>query len=56
MINKNEEYNTLLNDYYNRRSGIENSFAFRYNGQVEIRVKNLTKKYVKLIEKIKKDE
>ena len=40
-----EEIEKFLTEYYRKRKFIENSFSYKYNGTVEVRVKNLTKKY-----------
>lgn len=44
-----EIINKLLNEYYKKRKSIENSFAFKYDGSVEKRVRNLTTKFSKKI-------
>ena len=41
-----EEIEKILTEYYRKRKVIENSFGYKYQGTVEVRVKNLTKKYV----------
>ena len=48
-MEKEDEIKKLLEKYYNRRLAIENSFAYRYNNQIDIRVKNLTIKYTELL-------
>ena len=49
-----QEIENFLTEYYRKRNVIENSFCYKYQGTVEIRVKNLTKKYVdKITNKIK---
>jgi hypothetical protein len=40
-----DEISKLLKEYYKRRKAIENSFAWRYDGSVEKRVKYLVEKY-----------
>lgn len=35
----------LLEEYYKKRKAIENSFAWKYDGSIVTRVKNLTEKY-----------
>ncbi len=41
-----EEIEKFLTEYYRKRNVIENSFSYKYQGSVEVRVKNLTEKYV----------
>ena len=40
-----DEITKLLKEYYKKRKSIENSFAWKYDGSVEKRVKNLVEKY-----------
>jgi len=42
----------LLIEYYKKRKVIENSFGYIYHATVDIRIKNLTKKYVDKINKL----
>lgn len=39
------ETEKILFEYYKKRKNIENSFAWKYDGSIEKRVKNLTLKY-----------
>lgn len=40
-----EKIKKILSEYYKKRNVIENSFDYIYQGSVDIRVENLTKKY-----------